>query len=134
MQELAETEFSIFSNMNKKWSAGQLSELALLKDCGLNDIHVYPFSHLICYSDTNFPVEYRKTIALDETAEEISWLKSRYNENKQAYAESGFAEEHFSALIELWEKKLDYLTHHFETDDSYEWHGGFNFIVTGKKP
>jgi hypothetical protein len=65
--------------------------------------------------------------------EEINWLRSRYTENEKTYTEKGFSPGDFHTLTELLGKKLDYLTHHFETDKSYEWHGGFNFIVTGKK-
>ena len=134
LQALAEKEWNIFSRIQKEREAGQLSELALFKACGLREIHLYPFSHLICYSDTNFAVEYRKKLALEETAEEISWLKNRYSSNEKAYMEQGFSSENFHALTGLLEKKLSYLTENFETDESYEWHGGFNFIVTGKKP
>ena len=101
--------------------------------CGLREIHVYPFAHLICYNDTNFPLEYRKSLAIEETKDEIRWLKGRYAANEETYTEQGFMREDFHALTELLERKLDYLTRHFEEDQSYEWHGGFNFIVTGKK-
>jgi ubiquinone/menaquinone biosynthesis C-methylase UbiE len=133
LRQLAEKEWRVFSNIQKMNEAKQPSELALFKTCGLSEIHIYPFSHLICYNDAYFPEEYRKAVALDEITEEKNWLKSRYVMNEKVYTEQGFYRDDFYALTELLEKKLAYLAKNFETDKSYEWHGGFNFIITGKK-
>ena len=133
LQHLAEKEWKIFNNIQKTKNIGQLSELTLYENSGLKEIHIYPFSHLICYSDTYFALEYRKVIALDETTDEINWLKNRYASEEKEYIEQGFTNEDFNTLMGLLEKKFNYLNNHFETDRSYEWHGGYNFIITGIK-
>jgi ubiquinone/menaquinone biosynthesis C-methylase UbiE len=133
LQLLSEKEWAIFSGIQRVKGAGLLSELSLFISCGLTDIHMYPFSHLICYSDTNFPAEYRKTVALEETAEEIMWLKSRYEINEKIYEEKGFSHGDYADYIALLETKQEYIKLHFDTDNSYEWHGGFNYIVAGFK-
>jgi len=133
LQQLATLEWKIHCGNAIQGPMTQLAELELMVECGLKDIHIYPFAHLMCYNDTNLPSEYRKTLAMDETADEIRWLKSRYSEKEKSYTEQGFSSKDFAELVALLERKLDYLTHHFDSDNSYEWHGGFNFIVTGQK-
>lgn len=140
LQRLARIENVIFSSFahnpaNWKqptdWSVLRRPELFAL--CGLQNIHVYPFGHLICYNDDAFPFAYRKRLAITETQEEISWLESRYAGKEKIYASHGFSAEDYTMLQCLLARKLDYLEQNFETDKSYEWHGGFNFIVTGQK-
>ena len=133
LQHLATLEWKIYCGGGEKRGMEQLAELELMIECGLTDIHIYPFAHLMCYNDTILSAEYRKTLALEETADEIRWLKNRYSDNAKSYNVQGFSSKDFEELSELLERKLDYLTHHFDSDKSYEWHGGFNFIITGKK-
>ena len=58
---------------------------------------------------------------------------SIYNDKKDVYLEHGFSESKFDWLIVLMNRKLEYVNGSFETDHSFEWTGGFNFIVTGIK-
>jgi SAM-dependent methyltransferase len=105
----------------------------LFELCGLTDISMAPFGHLLCYNDAKYPLEYRRQVAITETQEEIDWLKSRYSGKESIYVKHGFARGDFERLVCLLQKKLDYFEACFALDNSYEWHGGFNFIVTGKK-
>lgn len=140
LQRLASLENIIFSSFARKASDWKQSDKwdafrypQLFETCNLTEIHVYPFGHLICYSDTSYPFEYRKQLAISETEEEISWLASRYMGKEDIYHQHGFSHSDFERLIQLLSVKLEYLKEHFDTDKSYEWHGGFNFIVTGRK-
>jgi ubiquinone/menaquinone biosynthesis C-methylase UbiE len=132
LQQLREAEEKIFTGI-KSAGVSQMTELILFRELGLTEIHVYPFAHLMCYSDTNFPYEYRKTLAIEEAEDELNWLKSRYAENEKAYSEQGFTSADFEELITLLKIKSDYLKNNFDTDNSFEWRGGFNYIVTGIK-
>jgi ubiquinone/menaquinone biosynthesis C-methylase UbiE len=116
---------------SNKWDAFRYP--LLFESCGLTQIHMYPFGHLICYSDDANPLEYRRHLAISETEDEINWLKSRYAGKEDVYHQHGFSHSDFERLVQLLTIKLEYLKEHFDTDKSYEWHGGFNFIVTGKK-
>ncbi len=138
LQRLAALENVIFGSYARKASDWKQSDKwdvfrypQLFEACGLSGIHMYPFGHLICYSDSAYPLEYRKQLAQGETEEEISWLKSRYLGKEDIYAQHGFSGGDFDRLVSLLETKLDYIKKHFDADHSHEWHGGFNFIVTG---
>lgn len=140
LQRLARLENVIFSSFARNpadwkqptaWGVQRMPEMLAL--CGLQNIHVYPFGHLICYSDDAFPLAYRKQLAIAETQEEIDWLESRYAGKEKIYAAHGFSTEDYGTLQRLLARKLDYLKQNFETDRSYEWHGGFNTLVTGQK-
>ena len=133
LQRLADRESEIFALYMKKRNDSYPDELMLYKRLGYKNIHLYPFGHMICYSDTNLPLEYRKKIALDEAREEIGWLKSRYDDNAEIYNAHGFTIGDYNRMAELLEAKLKYLSDHFDMDESYEWHGGFNYIVAAKK-
>ena len=128
---LANRESRIFSGLHT--SSPQDGEWQLFQNAGLQEIHMYPFAHLICYNDSNFPFAYRKDLALAETQEEINWLQSRYAANQAAYTENGFTHEDYCGLLALHKAKLSYLREHFEESESFEWHGGYNYIITGKK-
>lgn len=140
LQTLIDTENSIFSrisNSNEKQKLDGWHSLRypkLLSDCGLTDIHLYPFAHAICYNDTDFDLDYRKTLLIDETLDDMQWKKSRYEQNKTFYLEHGFTEQKLSKMMELLDTKVQYIKNNFEDDTSFEWQGGFNFIVTGIKP
>lgn len=140
LQRLSVLENKIFANFahsagdlrqSKTWSAYRYPKL--FETCGLKRIHLYPFAHAICYNDDNYPLDYRKTLALEEAKEEIEWMKGRYQGKEEIYRNHGFGEKDFERLNELLNRKLEYLASNFETDRSYEWHGGFNYIVTGVK-
>jgi hypothetical protein len=130
---LLDKTYEIFNALLSKGRRSNLSEPVLFESCGLSEINIYPFAHLMCYNNASLPVEYRKTLAIDETESELRMAKGRYAENEERYNEQGFTAEKLHELISLLERKIEYLTNHFEQDKSYEWHGGFNYIVTGKK-
>jgi len=134
LQRLATWENRIFSAINEGYQSPTNNELSLLRKIGLEELHIYPFAHLICYSDTNYPLEYRRELAIGETQGEIDWLKSRYASNQADYTQQGFRQKDLDRLIALLELKLNHLRENFGTDDSCEWHGGYNYIVTAKKP
>jgi ubiquinone/menaquinone biosynthesis C-methylase UbiE len=140
LQRLASLENVVFSShvrkasdfkQSEKWDAYRYPKL--FETCGLTEIHMYPFAHLICYNDTYNPLEYRKQLAISETEDEIGWLASRYKGKEDIYQQHGFYHSDYERLMQLLSVKLEYLKEHFETDHSYEWHGGYNFIVTGRK-
>jgi ubiquinone/menaquinone biosynthesis C-methylase UbiE len=140
LQRLASLENIIFGSFariasdfkqSEKWDAFRYP--LLFESCGLAEIHMYPFGHLICYSDTDYPLEYRKQLAISETEDKINWLASRYAGKEDIYHQHGFSHSDFERMMQLLSVKLEYLKEHFDTDRSYEWHGGFNFIVTGRK-
>ncbi len=140
LQRLASLESMIFTGFafrgadwkqSRAWHACRYPKL--LETCGLGDIRVYPFAHLMCYGDAAYPLDYRRQLAVAETQEEINWLQSRYAGKESIYERHGFTRGDFERLLCLLQRKLAYLKEHFDTDQSYEWHGGFNIIVTGTK-
>lgn len=118
-------------HQNAEWHAFRYPKMFEL--CGLAEIHIYPFAHLICYNDEIYPFDYRKKLALDEVESEIAWVKSRYHDKKEIYNNHGFTDADLSRLMTLLESKHEYLNQYFDQDKSYEWGGGMNFIVAGKK-
>ncbi len=141
LQRLSALESAIFGHFARSASDWKQSSTwngfnnpRLFERCGLRDLHLYPFSHLICYNDAYFPAEYRRKLAVEETTEEIEWLKGRYAGKEDIYEAHGFSRRDFDRLLSLLMIKRAYLIHHFDTVGSFEWHGGFNFIVTGRKP
>ena len=130
---LLDKSYEIFNDLFPKRKLTRLNEPVLFESCGLSEINIYPFAHLMCYNNANLPIEYRKTLAVNETSDEMRMSKARYGENEAKYNERGFTSENQQELVSLLERKIEYLTNHFEEDKSYEWRGGFNYIVTGMK-
>lgn len=106
----------------------------LLAQCGLKDIHLYPYGYALCFSDSQYDAAYRTRLLLDATADEKRWRSSRYQDWQEIYHREGFSASDAAQLDLLLQRKLDYLCAHPENADSYEWTGGFNFIVAGTKP
>ena len=142
LQRLTRIENEIFSkyvlkdlskslNQNTEWSA--LRYPKMFEVCGLKHINIYPYAYTFNYNDENIALNYRKNLLYEETEDEINRLSSRYEKNKQTYNEHGFNDAEFSKLKGLLEIKLKYIKSNFEDDKSFEWRGGFNFIVTGMK-
>jgi ubiquinone/menaquinone biosynthesis C-methylase UbiE len=140
LQKLAALEQVIFGNFARQadvlrqsaeWTAFRYPKM--FEACGLTDIHLYPFAHSICYNDDNLPLTYRKMQLLDETASEIEWVQGRYQDKQAIYNHYGFGDADLARLVELMGIKLDYLQKNFEWDQSYEWQGSMNFVVSGKK-
>ena len=119
-------------NQGREWHERRY--LKLFNLCGLTDIKLHPYAYTINYNDDALPLEYRKNLIYDETNSEIGYLAWRYGENKEIYREHGFSDIEFERLTELLKVKLEYINKDFANDKSHEWRGGFNFIVTGKKP
>ena len=130
---LLEKSYEIFNALLSKGKPTQLSEPVLFESCGLCEINIYPFAHLMCYNNADLPIEYRKTLSISETSNELRMAKGRYDENVTKYNEQGFTLDNQHELISLLERKIEYLTNHFEEDKSFEWRGNLNYIVTGKK-
>lgn len=140
LQALVTREHQIFAlhvNMGAKlhqsatWSPFRYPKL--LEACGLRGIHLYPFAYALCYSDTQYDAAYRKRIALENTQEDIGWYRHRYEDNRAVYHAHGFSDADAEEMLALMQRKLEYLKEHFDEDRSYEWLGGFNFIVAGQK-
>ncbi len=140
LQYLSHMERDIFSkyirkpedlNQSKEWHA--LRYPKMFEICGLNHIAIHPFAYTFNYNDENYPLQYRRELLKSEIRNEIHWITSRYNDKKDSYWEHGFDEIRFSRLLELMKRKLDYVSEHLQDDHSFEWTGGFNFIVTGVK-
>ncbi len=141
LQRLADLEAVIFGHFARKASDWKQSEEwhafrypVLFARCGLQDIRLYPFGHLICYGDESYPQTYRRELALTQTREELAWLPHRYAGKEDIYARHGFCADDYRRLVQLLQRKLAYLESHFDTGGSFEWHGSFNFIVAGRKP
>jgi SAM-dependent methyltransferase len=142
LQRLMRVENDIFSkyvqknlskSLNQSTEWGVLRYPKMFEVCGLKHINIHPYAYTFNYNDENIPMDYRKNLLCGETEEEINWLTSRYEENKPIYNEHGFNDADFSQLKSLLNTKLEYIQTKFENDRSYEWRGGFNFIVTGIK-
>ncbi|MCL2159349.1 MAG: class I SAM-dependent methyltransferase [Oscillospiraceae bacterium] len=142
LQRLMRVENDIFSkNVQKNLSKGlnQSTEWIafrypkMFEVCGLKHINIHPYAYTFNYNDENISLEDRKNLLHSETEDEINWLSSRYEENRQIYNEHGFDDANYSQLKSLLNTKLEYVKNSFENDKSYEWRGGFNFIVTGNK-
>ena len=117
---------------DRGWHAFRYPKLFACR--GLREIHLYPMAHLLCLNDPDRPAEERKTLALAETDSELAWLGERYAQNQAAYARNGFGIAEYERLRRLLLRKRAYLAEHFAEDDSFEWFGGYNFIVAGVKP
>lgn len=140
LQRLTNEEANIFSryawkstdfNQNEEWHALRYPKMFEL--CGLKNIALHPFAYTFNYNDESYPLEYRQELLKREINDDINWITARYSDKKEIYLEHGFDDAKLNRLIELMKTKLEYVTNNFETDHSYEWTGGFNFIVTGVK-
>ena len=118
-------------NQGEEWNC--LRYPKMFDVCGLKHIQMHPCSYILNYNDNSLLFEYRKNLLCEETESEIGCITSRYNEKKEIYNAHGFMEKDMELLIELMKTKLEYVRTTFENDKSFEWRGGFNFIVTGKK-
>lgn len=140
LQYLSNLEREIFSryahkltdlNQSQEWHA--LRYPKMFEVCGLKHICIHPFAYTFNYNDENYSLEYRQELLKNEIINDINWISSRYNEKKDIYIEHGFDDKKLDRLIELMKRKLDYVSNNFANDNSFEWTGGFNFIVTGVK-
>lgn len=140
LQRLFNEEQNIFSkharkktdfNQSEEWHALRYPKMFEL--CGLKNIQIHPFAYTFHYNDKNYPLEYRQELLKKEIQDDIAWIISRFNDKKEIYEEHGFDESKLNRLIELMKRKLDYVSGNFAEDNSFEWIGGFNFIVTGVK-
>ncbi len=141
LQRLAEWEHRLFTlggsgapakQTGQSWHAFRYPKL--FAHCGLREIHLYPMAHLLCFDDPDRPREERRRLALAETDSEIAWLHERYAQKKESYAQSGFGPAEYERLRRLLQRKRAYLAEHFGEDESFEWFGGYHFIVAGVKP
>lgn len=105
----------------------------LFAKCGLKDIHLYPYAYGICFNDNRYDREWMKKFAIDETEGVLNELRYRIENSRDFYQNDEFTKKEQQKLMTLMERKLDYLMNHFEKDESFEWAGGYNFIVTGRK-
>lgn len=140
LQRLSNEEQHIFSkyarkktdfNQSEEWHALRYPKMFEL--CGLKHIQIHPFAYTFNYNDEKYPLEYRQELLKKEIQDDIVWIESRFNDKKEIYEEHGFDEGKLNRLIELMKRKLDYVSGNFAEDNSFEWTGGFNFIVTGVK-
>ena len=140
LQRLYNEESYIFSkyarkntdfNQSQEWHA--LRYPKMFEICGLKHIEIHPFAYTFNYNDEKLPLAYRQDLLKKEIEADIAWISARYEDKKDIYLEHEFHEEKLNRLIELLNIKLDYVTNNFEKDNSFEWIGGFNFIVTGIK-
>jgi len=142
LQRLTQKENDVFSkyiqksisqsfNQNSEWSALRYPKMFAV--CGLANINIHPYAYTFNYNDENIPLDYRQSLLIDETQSEIDWLTSRYENNKGLYHQHDFSDHDFTRLVTLLQTKIAYVKNNLEHDKSFEWRGGFNFIVTGKK-
>lgn len=140
LQRLSNEEANIFAkfarkntdfNQSEEWHA--LRYPKMFDECGLKDVKIHPFGYTFNYNDSSYPIEYRKQLLMSEICDDIAWIESRYLDKRDIYMEHGFDDTKLARLTELMNRKLKYVTEHFEDDNSFEWTGGFNFIVTGIK-
>ena len=119
-------------NQSEEWHALRYPKMFEL--CGLQHIELHPFAYTFLYNDEKYPLSYRKELLQKEIRDDMAWISARYHDKKTIYEEHGFNDRKLERLIELMETKLEYVSRYFEHDHSFEWTGGFNFIVTGRKP
>jgi ubiquinone/menaquinone biosynthesis C-methylase UbiE len=140
LQKLTRIESEIFSKyarkaadlkQSEKWHAQRYPKM--FDVCGLKEISVYPYAFALNYNDIKLPLEYRQDLLLGEIEDELNWLDSRYIEKRDIYIEHGFFDQQFNRLKELLHIKYNYVKNNFANDRSFEWCGGFNFIVAGRK-
>ena len=140
LQVLSNMEAAIFakhvrkiSNLRQSQQWHALRYPKLFEFCGLRHIAIHPFGYTFNYNDETYPLSYRQELLLKEIHDDMNWITSRYNSGKEIYEANGFSGQQFERLMELMERKQEYVTNHFAEDRSFEWTGGFNFIVTGIK-
>ena len=140
LQRLYREESDIFSkyarkatdfNQSEEWHA--LRYPKMFEVCGLTHIQIHPFAYTFCYHDEKYPLSYRKELLKGEIRDEINWIVDRYHDKSEIYHEHGFDDSKLERLVELMNRKLTYVDRFLENDRSFEWTGGFNFIVTGVK-
>lgn len=140
LQQLSREESYIFSkfarkptdlNQSEEWHA--LRYPKMFDACGLKHIAIHPFAYTFNYNDETLSLEYRRELLTNQIRDEIGWLAARYHDKQEIYDEHGFNRQKCDRLLELLKRKLAYVDQHFENDNSFEWIGGFNFIVTGVK-
>ncbi|MBQ7322235.1 MAG: methyltransferase domain-containing protein [Clostridia bacterium] len=140
LQRLSREESYIFSKFARKltdlhqseeWHAMRYPKM--FDVCGLKHIAIHPFAYTFHYLDEAYSLEYRRELLKTQIQNEIGWLDARYHDKKEIYAEHGFDDRKCARLLELLRRKLEYVEQHLEHDRSFEWIGGFNFIVTGIK-
>lgn len=140
LQALSHMEADIFarhvrkiSNLHQSQEWHALRYPKMFELCGLRHIAIHPFAYTFNYNDETYPLQYRQKLLISEINDDINWIASRYDSGKEIYTEHGFDEGKYNRLLELMHRKLEYVRNHFEEDHSFEWTGGFNFIVTGVK-
>ena len=140
LQQLSREESYIFSkfarkptdlNQSGEWHA--LRYPKMFDHCGLAHIAIHPFAYTFNYNDENLSLEYRRELLKKQIQDEIGWLDARYHDKREIYEEHGFDDRKCARLLALLKRKLEYVDKHFEHDRSFEWIGGYNFIVTGVK-
>ena len=130
-REYAQNDRAKNLNQDTEWHALRCPKM--FEVCGLKHINIHPYAYTFNYNDENIPIEYRQNLLCDETQSEIEGLASRYEEHRAVYNRHGFTDADFARLKSLLETKLEYVKNNLENDTSFEWRGGFNFIVTGIK-
>lgn len=103
----------------------------MFAECGLTDIAIYFAGTAFLYNDNYWSDEYKIKLLTRGIEREIEFCESR-KENPE-YAENGFPNEDFDELISLLKRKRDYLLNNLQADDSWEWEGYTNCIISGKK-
>ena len=140
LQRLAHEEMTIFSkyatkptdfNQSEEWHV--LRYPKMFEVCGLKHVSLYPFAYVFNFSDEKYSFEHRQRLLLTEIRDDIDWITARYNEKRDIYLANSFCDQKFNRLIELMNVKLNYVSNNFKNDKSFDWMGGFNFIVTGVK-
>lgn len=136
LQQLTEREHRTWVSLSKPsnlsgWHTRRYPKM--FEALGLNNIGIYPFSYIFNFNDEALPLKYRKQLLINETSENLSWYSARFTENYSYYLNNGYTDNDCTRLTELMKKKLEYIEKHFETDNSFEWIGGFKYAVTGIK-
>ncbi|MDR0819643.1 MAG: methyltransferase domain-containing protein [Oscillospiraceae bacterium] len=113
-----------------EWPSGRFPKLFSV--CGLTNISIMPVGAAFAYNDNYWSDEYRvKKITLDIN-DEIRIITENNKDPK--FSENGFSNKDCDELVELLQRKQNYLLENYRTDDSWEWSAGLNCIVTGTKP
>lgn len=114
---------------SSEWHSSRYPEMFDI--CGLKNIHIYSIASAFSYSDSRWPIEYRKYQIDTGISDDIRIITQRSEITE--YEKYGFTKKDFAELIELLKKKQKYLLDNIEIDMSFELDAGHQIIVTGIK-
>lgn len=123
--------FEKINSMNNYLNGVQTSQIPhLFAECGIKEIGAYPIGKLFSLSNTLVPYEERLDYLEKMIESERQKLKA-YMEFQEA--RRLFTEEDVDRYLKLMEEKYVYYKNHPGENQIWEWNGGANVLIFGKK-